>query len=52
MLIHFPSVSVMQWKREFMQWSNITDKQICVFTADQKEKVLPFIHLLVFSNFF
>jgi len=31
-------VSVMQWKREFMQWSNITDKQICVFTADQKEK--------------
>ncbi|KDN45399.1 hypothetical protein RSAG8_04986, partial [Rhizoctonia solani AG-8 WAC10335] len=31
-------VSVMQWKREFMQWSNITDKQISVFTADQKEK--------------
>lgn len=31
-------VSVMQWRREFMQWSNITDKQISVFTADQKEK--------------
>lgn len=22
-----------------MQWSNITDRQIAVFTADQKEKV-------------
>ncbi|PWN42531.1 DNA repair helicase rad25 [Ceraceosorus guamensis] len=32
------SVSVMQWKREFMQWSNIQDHQISVFTADQKEK--------------
>ena len=29
----------MQWKKEFMKWSNITDKQIAVFTADQKEKV-------------
>lgn len=28
----------MQWKNEFMKWSNITDKQIAVFTADQKEK--------------
>lgn len=28
----------MQWKKEFMKWSNITDKQIAVFTADQKEK--------------
>jgi DNA excision repair protein ERCC-3 len=33
------SVSVMQWKKEFMKWSNVTDKQIAVFTADQKEKV-------------
>jgi hypothetical protein len=32
-------VSVMQWKQQFMQWSNITDRQIAVFTADQKEKV-------------
>ena len=32
-------VSVMQWRQQFMQWSNITDKQIAVFTADQKEKV-------------
>ena len=28
----------MQWKKEFMKWSNITDKQIADFTADQKEK--------------
>lgn len=32
------SVSVMQWRQQFIQWSNITDKQIAVFTADQKEK--------------
>ncbi|KAF7972522.1 hypothetical protein HWV62_17812 [Athelia sp. TMB] len=32
------SVSVAQWKREFMKWSNVTDRQIAVFTADQKEK--------------
>ncbi|KAI0050445.1 DNA helicase [Auriscalpium vulgare] len=32
------SVSVMQWKQQFMQWSNVTDRQIAVFTADQKEK--------------
>ncbi|KAF7795953.1 hypothetical protein EIP86_007122 [Pleurotus ostreatoroseus] len=31
-------VSVMQWRQQFMQWSNITDRQIAVFTADQKEK--------------
>ncbi|KAJ7116374.1 DNA helicase [Mycena epipterygia] len=32
------SVSVMQWKQQFMQWSNVTERQIAVFTADQKEK--------------
>ena len=32
-------VSVMQWRQQFMQWSNVTDRQIAVFTADQKEKV-------------
>ncbi|KAH7106284.1 DNA repair helicase rad25 [Auriculariales sp. MPI-PUGE-AT-0066] len=32
------SVSVMQWKQQFLQWSNVTDKQIAVFTADQKER--------------
>jgi len=32
-------VSVMQWRQQFMQWSNVTDKQVAVFTADQKEKV-------------
>lgn len=29
----------MQWKQQFMMWSNVTDKQVAVFTADQKEKV-------------
>jgi DNA excision repair protein ERCC-3 len=32
------SVSVMQWRQQFLQWSNVTDRQIAVFTADQKEK--------------
>ncbi|KAI6039797.1 P-loop containing nucleoside triphosphate hydrolase protein [Pisolithus marmoratus] len=32
------SVSVMQWRQQFMQWSNVTDRQIAVFTADQKER--------------
>ncbi|KDQ57242.1 hypothetical protein JAAARDRAFT_70171 [Jaapia argillacea MUCL 33604] len=31
------SVSVMQWRSQFMQWSNVTDRQLAVFTADQKE---------------
>jgi len=29
----------MQWKSQFLQWSNVTDRQIAVFTADQKERV-------------
>jgi DNA excision repair protein ERCC-3 len=29
----------MQWRQQFMQWTNVTDKQICVFTAEQKERV-------------
>jgi len=37
--INFSSVSVMQWRQQFLQWSNVTDRQIAVFTADQKEKV-------------
>ncbi|CAG8539606.1 1532_t:CDS:10, partial [Scutellospora calospora] len=32
------AVSVMQWKQQFMQWSNIKESQISVFTSDQKEK--------------
>ncbi|KLO05041.1 DNA repair helicase rad25 [Schizopora paradoxa] len=32
------SVSVMQWKEQFRTWSNVTEKQIAVFTSDQKEK--------------
>ena len=38
-LMNFFSVSVMQWRQQFLQWSNVTDRQIAVFTADQKEKV-------------
>jgi len=32
------SVSVMQWKQQFLQWSNIKENQIAVFTSDQKER--------------
>ncbi|CAO3584230.1 unnamed protein product [Absidia cylindrospora] len=32
------SVSVMQWKQQFLQWSNIKENQIAVFTSDCKEK--------------
>lgn len=31
-------VSVMQWRQQFLQWSNIQDRQISVFTSEQKEK--------------
>ncbi|KAG8906319.1 transcription factor TFIIH complex ERCC-3 subunit, partial [Tulasnella sp. 403] len=31
-------VSVMQWRQQFLQWSNIHESKICVFTADQKER--------------
>ncbi|KAM0754636.1 DNA repair helicase rad25 [Meredithblackwellia eburnea MCA 4105] len=34
------SVSVMQWRQQFLQWSTIKDSAISVFTADQKEKFL------------
>jgi len=38
-----------------MQWSNVTDRQIAVFTADQKEKVrlysIPFFMTLKNSKF-
>ncbi|KAJ2486405.1 DNA repair helicase RAD25 [Coemansia sp. RSA 2050] len=30
------SVSVMQWKQQFLQWSTIKEEQIAVFTSDQK----------------
>ena len=32
-------VSVMQWRQQFMMWSNVTSQQISVFTAEHKEKV-------------
>ncbi|RIB30035.1 P-loop containing nucleoside triphosphate hydrolase protein [Gigaspora rosea] len=34
------AVSVMQWKQQFLQWSNIKESQISVFTSDQKEKFI------------
>ncbi|KAJ2750223.1 DNA repair helicase RAD25 [Coemansia pectinata] len=34
------SVSVMQWKQQFLQWSTIKEEQIAVFTSDQK---MPFL---------
>ncbi|KAJ1922581.1 DNA repair helicase RAD25 [Coemansia sp. S100] len=34
------SVSVMQWKQQFLQWSTIKEEQIAVFTSDQK---VPFL---------
>ena len=36
----------MQWRQQFMQWSNVTDRQIAVFTADQKEKVRMLVSYL------
>ncbi|KAI8876274.1 DNA repair helicase rad25 [Backusella circina FSU 941] len=32
------SVSVMQWKQQFLQWSTIKENQVAVFTSDCKEK--------------
>ncbi|PWN23242.1 DNA repair helicase rad25 [Microstroma glucosiphilum] len=32
------SVSVMQWRREFLKWSNVKEESVSVFTADTKEK--------------
>ncbi|KIY51899.1 DNA repair helicase rad25 [Fistulina hepatica ATCC 64428] len=32
------AVSVAQWKQQFTQWSNVTDRQVAIFTSDQKEK--------------
>ena len=40
----------MQWKSQFMQWSNVTDRQIAVFTADQKEKVCQFLSSKFLTN--
>ena len=33
-----------------MQWSNVTDKQVAVFTADQKEKVRSIRSLIGFGD--
>ncbi|KAJ1654837.1 DNA repair helicase RAD25 [Dispira simplex] len=32
------SVSVYQWKQQFLHWSNIPERQVAVFTSDQKER--------------
>ncbi len=31
------AVSVAQWKQQFLQFSNISERQICAFTRDEKE---------------
>ncbi|KAI8872710.1 DNA repair helicase rad25 [Ramicandelaber brevisporus] len=30
------TVSVMQWKREFLQWTNLDERQVALFTSDEK----------------
>lgn len=35
------AVSVLQWKFQFQQWTNIPDDRIAVFTSDQKDKIHP-----------
>lgn len=32
------SVSVAQWKKEFLKWSNVKEEMVSVFTAEAKEK--------------
>lgn len=32
------SMSVVQWKSEFLKWSNISSNDIAIFTSDHKEK--------------
>lgn len=32
------SVSVMQWRQQFLQWSTIKPEEVSVFTSDSKEK--------------
>ena len=38
MVLCTSSVSVMQWRQQFLQWSNIKPESIAVFTADNKER--------------
>jgi DNA excision repair protein ERCC-3 len=38
MVLCTSSVSVMQWRSEFLRWSNIKPESIAVFTADNKER--------------
>jgi DNA excision repair protein ERCC-3 len=38
MVLCTSSVSVMQWRQQFLQWSNIKSESIAVFTAESKER--------------
>jgi DNA excision repair protein ERCC-3 len=38
MVLCTSSVSVMQWRQQFLQWSNIKPESIALFTADSKER--------------
>ena len=35
------AVSVLQWKYQFQLWTTIPDENICVFTSDRKEDLVP-----------
>jgi len=41
------SMSVVQWRQEFLKWSNINPDDIAVFTADQKDKFLGSTGIIV-----
>ena len=38
MVLCTSSVSVVQWRQQFLQWSNIKPESIAIFTADNKER--------------
>lgn len=42
LLLTICSVSVAQWKQQFLQFSNISERQICAFTQGEKEMVSGF----------
>lgn len=41
------SVSVMQWRQQFLHWSNIQESQISVFTAESKAKFAGQVGIVV-----
>lgn len=39
------SVSVAQWKQQFLQFSNVSERQICAFTQSEKEMASNLIQI-------